>query len=272
MAALYAPRPDGPDAAVTSAPEQPLVDLDLTGERPGTVTATNRGDIAATLVHIYRGGVSPELTAALGRYAETAATRMPRHPGTLALVLDCSASMRGYGDREWAVLSQAVALRMVLERACARLVTVPVGGDGAGDGIETAAGATDLATGVLDALAHGPDLVAVVTDGYENVYPGDLARVTASLPLAGVGTPVVVCTAAFGHSDDLTHRRPAAKLPRRAFWHEEDFAPLMLWLLAQTGTEESRDGLVEALRDRLSTVEHRLADRAGNRALEGSVP
>ncbi|MFG2089544.1 MULTISPECIES: hypothetical protein [unclassified Spirillospora] len=28
--------------------------------------------------------------------------------------------MRGYGDREWAVLSQAAALRMVLSQVCAR--------------------------------------------------------------------------------------------------------------------------------------------------------
>lgn len=34
--------------------------------RPKTVTATNRGDIAATLVHMYRGGPSEELAHAVG--------------------------------------------------------------------------------------------------------------------------------------------------------------------------------------------------------------
>jgi hypothetical protein len=224
-----------PDAA-------PPVDLDLLGERPATVTATNRGDLAATLVHRFRGGPSPELDAAIDGYAATAAATVPAFPGSLALVLDASTSMRGYGDREWAVLSQVQALRAVLERRCARLT------------VTTVEGATDLATGVLDGLATGPDLVAVVSDGYENRLGGDLARVCATLPRIGVATPVVFCHSTFGHSDDLTLRRPAPSLPQRAFWHEADFGPLVLWLLAQA----RHPALFDALRERLAAVEHRL--------------
>ena len=231
-----------------------MVDLDLDGDRPATVTATNRGDVAATLVHLYRGGAAPQLRSALDGYVERLATASPAYPGTLALVLDRSASMRGYGDREWAVLSQAEALRLMCERRCDRLVVVPVGGDG-----EHPGGATDLATGVLDALACGPDLVAVVSDGYENVYPGDLARVTATLPRAGVRVPVVFCHSAYGHSDDLTLRRPAPALPQRAFWHEADLGPLLLWLLAHTDTARADRALTEALDRRLSRVEDRLS-------------
>jgi hypothetical protein len=218
-------------------------DLDLDGARPDTVTATNRGDLAATLVHRFRGGASAELDEAAERYATNAAARMPVFPGALALVLDLSASMRGYGDREWAVLSQVHALRAVLERRCARLTVVPV------------EQATDLATGVLDALATGPDLVAVVSDGYENVYPGDLARVCATLPRAGIDTPVVFCHSTFGHSDDLTLRRPAPSLPQRAFWHEADFAALMLWLLAHARHADAERWLHEALLERLTKIE-----------------
>jgi hypothetical protein len=90
------------------------------------------------------------------------------------------------------------------------------------------------------------------------VFPGDLARVVASLPRVGVTTPVVFCHSAFGHSDDLTLRRPAPAVPQRAFWHEADFAALVLWLLAQTGTAETDARLVDALRERLAALEHRL--------------
>jgi hypothetical protein len=236
---LYAPA--GPTSEVPGSP--PAVDLDLGAERPATVTATNRGDLAATLVHRFRGGASAELDAAVEHYVTAAAADVPVFPGSLALVLDVSASMRGYGDREWAVLSQAHALRAVLQRRCARLSVTLVEG-----------GTTDLATGVLDALGAGPDLVAVVSDGYENVLAGDLARVCATLPRAGVTTPVVFCHSTFGHSDDLTLRRPAPGLPQRAFWHEADFGPLVLWLLAQAGNT----ALYDALRDRLGAVERRL--------------
>jgi hypothetical protein len=213
------------------------------------VTATNRGDIAATLVHLFRGGESPELRDAADRMVAAAAASLPAFPGALALVLDQSASMRGYGEREWAVLSQAVALRRVLERRCARLDVVTVGGP------DAPSGPTDLATGVLDALATRPDLVAVVSDGYENTNPGDLARVVATLPRIGVETPVVFCHSTYSHSDDLTLRRPVRAIPQRTFWHQEDFGPLLLWLLVQTRHADAPRWLRDALLDRLSTVE-----------------
>jgi len=230
-------------------PVREPLDLDLEGERPAVATATNRGDLAATLVHLFRGGDSADLRDALDRMVAATSASLPAFPGALALVLDQSASMRGYGEREWAVLSQAVALRRVLEQRCARLDVVTVGGS------DTPRGATDLATGVLDALATGPDLVAVVSDGYENTNPGDLARVTATLPRIGLATPVVFCHSTFSHSDDLTLRRPAPGLPQRAFWHQEDFGSLLLWLLLQTRHPEAGRWLRDALVDRLSIVE-----------------
>ncbi|WP_243713451.1 hypothetical protein, partial [Actinomadura sp. 6K520] len=224
-AAPRAGRPGGRDGPPPAAPHEAPLPVDPPRERPQTITATNRGDIAATLVHLYRGGPSEDLYAALGRYVGAAAAAFPRFEGTVALVLDASASMRGYGDREWAVLSQAAALRMVLTQLCARLEVIEAGGDE-----RAPRGATDLATGVLDALGTAPDLVAVVSDGYENQFPGDLARVAATLPRAGVTTPVVFCHALFTGSDDLTLRRPAPSLPHRGFWHQDDFAELLPWM------------------------------------------
>jgi hypothetical protein len=229
------------------------VDLDGFGERPATVTATNRGDVAATLVHLYRGGDAAQLRAALDRYVTAAAADLPRYPGTLAVVLDRSESMRGYGSREWAMLSQAEALRLVLASRCERLVVVPVGTDGPPGA--PAGGATDLAGAVLDAVECGPDAVAVVSDGYENVYPGDLARVLATLPRIGVSTPVVWCHSTFGHSDDLTLRSPARGVPQRAFWHESDLVPLVLWLVAHVRDATAADWLARALRARLAAIE-----------------
>jgi len=222
MRALYG----DPGVHNAPAPQEPPVPLDPPHADPDVVTVTNRGDIAATLVHLYRGGPESELRPALARYVAEATRDLPRLPAHLALVLDTSASMRGYGEREWAVMSQAAALRLVLDQVCERLTVVETGGT------ETdPRGATDLATGLLDALAAGPDLVAVVTDGYENTLPGDLARVAATLPRAGITTPVLLCQAMFTRSDDLTFRTPAPELPRARFWHQDDFAELLPWLL-----------------------------------------
>ncbi|MGW4965977.1 hypothetical protein ACWEPL_52900 [Nonomuraea sp. NPDC004186] len=276
--ALYAPGTYGAEA-----PQEPPAPLDQVGERPPIVTPTNRGDIAATLVHLYRGGPAAELRPALAGYVAEATRGLPRLAGHVAVVLDTSGSMRGYGDREWAVMSQAAALRLVLAEVCERLTVIETaealevrerltaGETGevcerltmietaetaeapevrerltAG---ETVDGATDLATRLLDALDTRPDLVVIVTDGYENVLPGDLARVAATLPRAGVTTPVVLCQATFTAGDDLTLRDPAPLLPRRPFWHQDDFAGLLPWLFGHCAP--GRDWIRTAMLSRL---------------------
>lgn len=260
---LYAPGTHGVPVLT-----EPVAPLEPVREREPIVTVTNRGDIAATLVHLFRGGSAHELGSALTAYVAAATRAVPRLPGHVALVLDTSESMRGYGEREWALLSQAEALRLVLDRVCARLSVIEVG---AGQSAPT-----DLATGVLDALetvvatdgprpganpegpsgepdvaparvvvedpqttgeetaSGAPDLVIVVTDGYENRLPGDLARVAATLPAIGVRTPIMVCRAMFTGSDDRTLRDPAPALPTTGFWHQDDFAALLPWLFART--------------------------------------
>jgi hypothetical protein len=221
-------------------------------ERHKTVTITNRGDVAATLVHVYRGGPTEELLAALDHYVETAATMLPRFDGTIALVLDASASTRGYGERELACISQSQALRLVLEKCCANVRVITVGG--AGDPPRPA-GATDLAGGLLDALETSPDLVAIVSDGYENDAAGDLARVVTTLPRIGIVTPVVFCHSKFTAKDDLALRRPAPMLPELSFWHEEDFADLLWTLFSWAADHRGQDFLRGQLLRRLEILE-----------------
>jgi len=239
------PAPRGPEAVPAPLPAAPAA------ERPKTITATNRGDIAATLVHMYRGGSNADLKAAVGRYVEEAARGLPYFDGTVALVLDVSASTMGYGERQFACVSQSQAFRLVLERCCARLNVHVVGQDG---DLPRPEGDTDLATALLDALEGDPDVVAVVSDGYENVGGGDLARVVASLPAAGV-KPVVFCHSKFTDKDDLALRRPAPQLPELAFWHQDDFADVLWSLFAWARPPHGEAFLERQLRRRLEALE-----------------
>jgi hypothetical protein len=216
-----------PPRVVEPVPPPPVKVVERQPERPRTITATNRGDIAATLVHMYQGGTNPELKMALDRYVEEAAARAPRFDGSVALVLDASASTLGYGERQFCCVSQSHAFRLVLERCCPRLTVHAVGGAGE---LPRPEGDTDLATALLDALEGDPDVVAIVSDGYENLQGGDLARVAASLPAAGVTTPVIFVHSKFTDKDDLALRRPAPRLPELEFWHQDDF-PNVLWSL-----------------------------------------
>jgi len=220
---------------------------------PKTVTATNRGDIAATLVHLYQGGDSPLLRQGLDSYVERAATGLPQLPIKLAVVVDASLSTLGYGDRRYTGISQSWALRLVLGKLCPQL-TVHLAG-GAGDELPHPEGATDLALPLLDALATQPDVVAIITDGYENRIAGELAAVIDALPRAGITTPIVIITSKFTHKDDLTYRHVAPNTHQLDVWHEADFAVVVETLGSLAHGPLGRTFLHTALVDRLSALE-----------------
>lgn len=216
------------------------------------VTQTNRGDISATLFHIYRGGESAELLQALEKYVVAQASRFPVFSGKLAVVLDASHSTQSYGDREFCCISQSVALLKVIEKCCSDLWVYQVGGAGR---LPLPQGDTDLAEALLYALELEPDIVAIISDGYENVCPGDLANVVASLPQAKIGTPVIFCHSKFGPADDLKLRRPATNLPELEFWHQDDFENLLLSLFSMAKGEETKGYLRNMLIKKLEKLE-----------------
>jgi len=224
-------------------------------QHPRTITATNRGDIAATLVHLYRGGQSPALREGVDRYVDRAATSLPQVQSKISVVLDVSASTRGYGEREFCCVSQSVALALVLGRCCPTLRVYQVGGEGEPPAPR---GATDLANALLGALEGGPDVVAIVTDGYENRLGGDLARVIASLPGAGIRTPVVLCHSKFTAKDVLVLRRPVKDVPEVEFWHEDDFPRVVETLVSLAGGQQGIDFLASRLSGRLEELEKEL--------------
>jgi hypothetical protein len=60
-----------------------------------------------------------------------------------------------------------------------------------GEGLPMPRGDTDLSTAVLEAYKTGPDLVLLVTDGYENVSAGTLDSVIHALNRVGVQAPLI---------------------------------------------------------------------------------
>ena len=223
---------------------------------PKTVTATNRGDIAATLVHLYRGGNNTQLLKAVDEYVERRAAGMPKFDGAVSLVLDLSQSTRGYGAREFCCVSQSLAFRLVLEQCCHQLHVHPVGGSG---NPPWPSGDTDLAIAVIDALQDEPDLVVIVSDGYENVEGGDLARVLATLDRLDIKTPVVFCHSMFSGKDALDLRRPAQSLPELHFWHENDFETVLESLFATALGDASASFLRKRLGEKITQREQEVS-------------
>jgi hypothetical protein len=135
-----------------------------------------------------------ELHQAMKTSALRAAGRARLRLGRVVAVLDRSASSFGSLEKRKRPLAVALAASYLLRAAsesCTTLWTPPLpdeptpqpgilnkGTKSEGEELLLdALGQTDLATPLLDALAHKPDLVVIVSDGFENDPPNAAAEV-----------------------------------------------------------------------------------------------
>jgi hypothetical protein len=117
----------------------------------------------------------PILYAAAQRTLQHAPLKL----GKVAAVLDCSYSSSGSSEKRRRPLAIALAVHYLLQVAAQTYQpfwTIPI----SSPLLVSPHGQTDLATPLLAALATHPDLVIIVSDGYEN-DPPDAARVVLDL-------------------------------------------------------------------------------------------
>jgi hypothetical protein len=216
-------------------------------ERSAPREETASGSLVPLLQQFYRVGTSPDLVRNLEAAIVNRAAELPEISGRIALILDASASMRGDVGYEYAPLALAVAFERVMQVKCAELRVYTVGGFGWPPAPE---GATDFGRALLDALEGDPELIVLVTDGYENLNQGDTARILASLPALGLAIPVVCCrTRPEPRSPEFT-ATATDFLPTFALHGEQEFeAALHILALIRT-PEAARDSLVTRLRAR----------------------
>lgn len=127
--------------------------------------------------------------------ATTRAARGLALPGPVAAVLDRSRSSSGSHEKRRRPLAVAMAVDGILRAAAtAAGVAYHAGWTTPLDDVlcATPRGQTDLAGPLCDALATGPALVVIVSDGYENVGPGAADEVVrAARAQLGARCPVV---------------------------------------------------------------------------------
>ncbi|WP_394825063.1 hypothetical protein [Pendulispora albinea] len=117
-----------------------------------------------------------ELHDALWASARRAVRRSNARFGKVACVLDRSYSSSGSTEKRRRPLAVALAASYFLRAASAEYIpfwTHPTGDELLVD----ARGATDLATPILDALETEPDLLVIVSDGFDNDPPGIAGQV-----------------------------------------------------------------------------------------------
>ena len=148
-------------------------------------------DAVRLYVYAYEMGPSEAIHDELLRKARTMAERLPVRFEHAGILLDVSASMMGHETQARRPISVALALRDLLAETAER--TTIATSDGrvapAAELIEPQ-GDTSLAAGLVALLRREPDVVFVLTDGYENAPAGRFAEVVRAVRRMGVETPI----------------------------------------------------------------------------------
>ena len=168
-------------------------DLELTIDL-GRAPLTRIALYALSLPEAQRRARSAELHAALAASARRCLHAAPLAPGRVAAVLDRSYSAGGSPDKPRRPLAIALAVDRLLAAAAREYRSFWTGPALDDPLLVTPRGQTDLATPLLAALEWRPDLVVVVSDGFDNDPPrgaGEVCRVFRARLDPGRATTIV---------------------------------------------------------------------------------
>ena len=148
-------------------------------------------DAVRLYVYAYEMGLTDAIRDELTRKAQTIADRLPVRFEHAAILLDVSASMMGHDTQAMRPISVALAVRDVLSETAERSTIVTSDGRVAPTAeLIAPAGDTSLTAGLITLLKREPDVVFVLTDGYENAPAGRFAEVIRAVRRIGVETPI----------------------------------------------------------------------------------
>jgi hypothetical protein len=95
-------------------------------------------------------------------------------------------------------------------------------------------GVTDLAQALLDVAREDPSVTLLITDGYENLRPGDAALVAAGLRRLGRAGAIYEVMPLYVESERLEQRRLGAPIQTIAVTHESEVRELLARILLHT--------------------------------------
>lgn len=145
-------------------------------------------DAVRLYLYAFEMGLTEAITKALDEKARKAAGGFPARYRKVGVVVDASASMAGDKTQPLRPMAATLALRDMLQYVGDEAATEYVGGQ-MGQ-IVRPMGDTDLADGLVKVLEAGPDVVFVLSDGYENTPAGRFAEVVDAVREIGIETPI----------------------------------------------------------------------------------
>lgn len=161
---------------------------------------------------------------------------LPQVEGRLGIVLDLSGSMDASGERLHHPLALALVLVRLLRERVREVVFAQVGGSSSleQDALPLPEGATDIATSCVEVARQNPQAIFVITDGFENIRPGDTEQVVRGLRQLGLAMPIYQVVPLFSAFEQLAQRRLGESIPLIPVLHEEGVHELLAHALLAT--------------------------------------
>ena len=146
-------------------------------------------NVSSIIRYGYERGFDRDVTSAITSRIKAEAKSVPGNFGRSVVVVDNSASAYGSGDRKYYPIAASIAVAFLIKEVsddCEILYTNPSDAKFPRPGNDT-----DLAGSVLQAFQKEPDVVWLVSDGYENVSAGTLDSILRAIRDIGNKTPLV---------------------------------------------------------------------------------
>jgi len=147
-------------------------------------------DAVSLYVYALEDGMTDDIHLELNEKASRAVSYFPLHYENAAIVLDTSLSMSGTNHNKNRPLAISLAIKDVIEKACQSCEIFCSGRDIDENGLVHASGDTSLAKSIAKAFMDEPDVVFLLTDGYENAPAGRVHEVMSAVRKLGINTPV----------------------------------------------------------------------------------
>jgi len=147
-------------------------------------------DAVRLYLYAFEMGMTGEIEEALLAKARKAAKAFPVSYENVGILVDASKSMAGDKTQPLRPMAAVLAMRDMLRRTATKRAFEVTRGGNLGAESPRPSGDTELASGLLELLADGPDVIFVLSDGYENRPAGRFAEVLGQAREIGIETPV----------------------------------------------------------------------------------
>ncbi len=229
--------------------------LQRTAQKDGVTIQLDptRYDPVRLYLYAFEMGMTHEIRCALQDKAVAGAECLPVRFEHVGIVLDTSASMNGHTTQKRRPVATTLALRDALCAAADRATLVTSDGRPTNVGeLTEPRGDTSLAAALVSVLRAGPEIVFVVSDGYENAPAGAVSDVMRVVRRLGVRTPVFQASPVFA-ADAYGVRTLSDQVPAMAVRDVGRIGLGLLKAMLYADAERGVAALLDATLPRLTT-------------------